>query len=102
MSKPKTEYGHGFLLDDKAQLPPYEYCIREKDKGLFVIINNYLYKYWHHLEQGQKPIKLDSMESVFMHVLEMLRKTFKISKGHSNVAYERNLVAKNSVGIEER
>ena len=58
--------------------------------------------YRHNLEQGQKPIKLDSMESVCMHDLEMLCKTFKISEGHSNVAYERNLEAKNSVDIEER
>ena len=42
------------------------------------------------------------MESVCLHDLEMLFKTFEISKGHSHVAYERNLVAKNSVDIEER
>ena len=86
MSKPKTEYGYGLLTDNNGQIPPYEYSVREKDKGFFVIINNYLYKYWHHIERGLNPIKLDSMETVYIHDLKVLCKTFNITQDNSNVA----------------
>ena len=57
MSEPETKYKHELLTDNKAQLPPFEYTVRGKDKGFFVIINNYLYKYGHHIERGLNPIK---------------------------------------------
>ena len=39
---------------------------------------------------------------MYIHDLKVLCKTFNITQDNSNVAYKRNLVAENSVDIEER
>ena len=81
----------GFLMDDNRPLPPYEYPVEEKDKGLFVIISNDLFKYENTLQNGSKWMEAASLEG-YKKDYKLLFETFNLKPGDAHVKGMTNMV----------
>ena len=78
-------------MDDNLPPPPYEYPVEEKDKGLFVIISNDLFKYEHTLQNGSKWMEAASLEG-YKRDYKLLFETFNLKPGDAHVKGMTNIV----------